>query len=137
MTAGAHEPYRQAEIKPPSNRSTGIVFACVAVVVAVLWRNTPAVVWSSLGIAAVLALVSLLIPAVLAPLNLVWFRFGLLLHKVMNPLIMLLMFAVVFVPGGFLMRLWHDPLAARRKGAASYWVERTRAKDATSMSNQF
>jgi hypothetical protein len=137
MSTGAHETYRQADIKPPSDRSTGIVFACVALIVAVLWRNTPAVLWWSLGIAAVLALVSLIIPSVLRPLNLLWFKFGLLLHKVMNPLIMFLMFALVFVPGGFLMRIWHDPLGARRKGAPSYWVERAREKAASSMSNQF
>jgi hypothetical protein len=137
MIASAHETYQQVDIKPPSNRSTGIVFACVAVVVAVFWRNSPLAMYWSLGVAAVLALVSLLVPVVLTPLNLVWFRFGLLLHKVMNPLIMFLMFAIVFVPGGFLMRLWHDPLAARRKGADSYWVERSRAKGTTSMSNQF
>ena len=129
MSTGAHETFSQADIKPPSDRSTGIVFACVALVVAVLWRNTPAVLWWSLGIAAALALVSLIVPSVLRPLNLLWFEFGLLLHKVMNPLIMFLMFV--------LMRIWHDPLGARRKGAPSYWVERARGKAASSMSNQF
>jgi len=137
MKTGFHEAFRQADVKPPSDRSTGLVFACVALIVAVLWRNTPAVLWWSLGIAAALALVSLLVPIVLRPLNWLWFRFGLLLHKVMNPLVMFLMFAVVFVPGGFLMRIWHDPLAARRKGASSYWVHRSRVKGTTSMSNQF
>jgi hypothetical protein len=137
MTTVAHESFDQAVVKPPSDRSTGIVFACVALVVAILWRNTPAVLWWSLGISAVLALISLVVPSVLRPLNLVWFRFGLLLHRVMNPLIMFLMFALVFVPGGLLMRIWHDPLGARRKGAASYWVERERGKSISSMSNQF
>jgi hypothetical protein len=137
MKAGFHESFRQGDVKPPSDRSTGLVFACVALIVAVLWRNSPTVLWWSLGIAAALAIVSLLVPAALRPLNWVWFRFGLLLHKVMNPLIMFLMFALVFVPGGFLMRLWHDPLAARRRGASSYWVQRARADGTSSMTNQF
>jgi hypothetical protein len=137
MAREFHESYQQAAVKLPSDRSTGIVFACVALIVAALWRNTPAVLWWSLGAAAGLALVSLTMPIVLRPLNWLWFRFGLLLHKVMNPLIMFLMFVLVFVPGGFLMRLWHDPLGARRKGGSSYWVERARDKNAGSMTNQF
>ena len=53
-------------------------------------------------------------PALLRPLNLLWFRFSMLLHRVVNPIVMFTIFAVVFVPGGLLMRLWRDPLRARR-----------------------
>ena len=89
--------------------------------------------------AAVLAALSLVAPKALKPLNLIWFRIGLLLHRVANPIVMLSMFALVFVPAGLIMRIWHDPLRSRRAGlGATYWIERTaNVQDAGSMTNQF
>ncbi len=136
MSKGFHESYQQGEVKPPSDRSTGLVFAAVAVIVAGLWRNAPTVPWVALGTAAVLLIVSLAVPIALRPLNWVWFRIGLLLHRVMNPLIMLAMFVLVFVPGGLLMRIWHDPMRSRRAASgSSYWIDRQ--KNDGSMANQF
>jgi len=141
MHKNFHESFgHSAAVEPPSERSTGLVFACVALVVAVLWRHTPTVLWTSVGVAAALAGVGLVAPRLLKPLNLLWFRFGLLLHRVVNPLVMLAMFAVVFVPGGLIMRLRHDPLRSRpaRGPGASYWIERQPGpKGAGSMANQF
>ena len=117
MPTNFHEIYGRGEVKLPSERSTGLVFAFVGVVVAVLWRNSPFVPWVALGVAGALAALSLLLPQSLKPLNLAWFQIGLLLHRVVNPLVMLAMFAVVFLPAGLLMRIWHDPLRSRRRGA--------------------
>jgi hypothetical protein len=136
MTTGFHETFAQGEVKPPTDRATGGVFAVVALIVATLWRNSPLVPWVALTLAVALAAASLVYPTLLRPLNWVWFRFGLLLHRVMNPLIMFVIFAVVFVPGGLLMRIWHDPLRSRRAaGGASYWIDRQ--KNNGSMANQF
>jgi predicted membrane metal-binding protein len=139
MAGNFHERFAQDAVKPPSERATGLVFAGVAVVVALLWRKDPLVLWWGLGIAAALALVSLLAPRLLKPLNIVWFKFGLVLHRIVNPLVMLALFTVVFVPAGALMRIWHDPLRLRRKPeAATYWIDRTASGHAKgSMINQF
>jgi hypothetical protein len=45
MNANFHESYAGGEIKPPSERSTGLLFAVVAVIIAVLWRDSPAMLW--------------------------------------------------------------------------------------------
>src|SRR5258705_8792049 len=110
-------------ITPPSERSTGLVFAAVALIAAAWWRNASVLPWVALGVAAVLAALSLRVPKVLKPFNLIWFRIGLLLHRVTNPLVMFAMFAVVFVPAGLIMRIWHDPLKSRR-ATQTYWIER-------------
>jgi hypothetical protein len=138
MRKNFHESFGHAEVKPPSERSTGLVFACVALLVAVWWRNTPNVLWIALGVAVALAAVSLAAPKLLKPLNWLWFRFGLLLHRVVNPLVMLAMFVVVFVPAGLIMRLRHDPLRSRRARGpeSSYWIDRT-ASAQSAMTNQF
>ena len=134
-----HESYEGSEIKPPSERSTGLLFAAVAVTVAVLGRNNSTVLWLALGIAAILAAVSLITPVLLKPLNMLWFQFGLLLHRVVNPIVMFAVFAAVFVPAGAIMRLWRDPLNSRPKtGASTYWIERRESGDTEgSMTNQF
>jgi hypothetical protein len=134
-----HESFALGAVKPPSDRSTGLVFSAVALLVALLWRNEPAVPLSALGLAAALALVSLTAPRLLRPLNSLWFEFGLLLHRIVNPLLMLALFALVFVPAGALMRLKRDPLRLRRQPEAStYWIGHEAGEDAAaSMANQF
>ena len=119
-----HESYTGGEIRPPSERSTGLAFAAVAAAVALLWRNSSMVPWLALSIAAGLTAISLTAPSVLTPLNIVWFKFGLLLHRVVSPIMLFAMFALAFVPAGIIMRIWRDPLRSQRiTSAASYWIE--------------
>lgn len=139
MRTNFHESFaRGGEIKPPSDRSTGLTFAAVAVIVAVLWRHSSTVPWAALGVAAILAAVSLMAPCLLRPLNILWFRLGLVLHRIVNPIVMFAVFAVVFVPAGAIMRLWRDPLRLRRTAGSTYWIERKELTDTEkSMTNQF
>ena len=139
MSKNFHESFASSAVKPPSERATGLVFTAVATIVAVLWRSDPSVHWSALAIAALLGLVSFLAPGLLKPLNLLWFKLGLLLHRIVNPVVMFALFVFVFVPAGALMRLWYDPLRRRRQPEApTYWIDRKPRADAeTSMTNQF
>src|SRR5262245_30264997 len=114
MQTNFHESYAGNEIKPPLERSTGLLFAAVAAIVAALWRNSPSVFWVGFVMAAMLAAVSLIAPVLLKPINILWFQFGLLLHRVVSPIVMFAMFAVVFVPAGAVVRLCRDPLKRRR-----------------------
>ena len=140
MPANFHESYEASETGAPSDRSTGLVFAAVAAIVAVLRYYTNATVpWLTLGIAVGLAAISLIAPSLLKPLNILWFRFGLLLHRIVNPIVMFAVFALVFVPAGIIMRIWRDPLRSRRmRAVSSYWIDRKEANGPTgSMTNQF
>lgn len=136
MAASSHESYTPQQVVMPSERSTGIVFTVVAVGIAAYWRNSPVIPWVALAVAIALCALSLFAPSVLKPLNIAWFRFGLLLHRVVNPLVMLAIFAVAIVPGGLIMRIWHDPLRSRRvKSDSSYWIDRSSSSGL--MTNQF
>jgi hypothetical protein len=134
-----HESYAQGEVKPPSARSTGFVFVGVAIIVAALSRHNPLIAAIALGAAVILLALSLLAPHILQPLNLVWFQIGMLMHRVVNPIVMFLMFAVAMVPAGLLMRLGHDPLRSKREpDAPTYWIEPDPAEaKLSSMKNQF
>jgi hypothetical protein len=139
MRENFHESYGHTGVKRPSDRSTGLVFSGVVLILAVWWRNHPVVPWVALGVAGALAASSLAMPQLLRPLNLVWFQIGLVLHRIVSPVVMFAMFGLVFLPAGLIMRLWHDPLRSRRTGQrTSYWIERAPAQQCpASMANQF
>ncbi len=139
MSGGAHDPLVTSRIKPPSARGTGIVFTAVALIVAVLARRNAPVWIGACAVAAALAAITLAKPSLLEPLNRAWFKLSLLLNRIVNPVIMLLVFIVAFLPMGLAMRLWRDPLLRKRRPEVkSYWVARTPSEGAvSSMRNQF
>ncbi len=127
-TAAVHERLsRREEIKGSSNRSFGLVFAAAFGLVGA-WPLTGGgeVRWWAVGLAVAFLAVAAARPALLAPLNRLWTAFGLLLHKVVNPVVMGLLFYTTVTPIGVLMRLvGKNPLALRREPAAeTYWRRR-------------
>ncbi|MRG70973.1 hypothetical protein GH722_04275 [Alphaproteobacteria bacterium HT1-32] len=127
--------------KMGSERSFAIVFAVVFVIIGAfpLLYDGAIRLWS-FGIAAVFLAAGFLFPVVLRPLNLLWFQIGLLMHRVVNPVIMGLIFFLAVMPTGLIMRaLGKDPL--RRsfdRDAKTYWITRDPpGPDAQSMKNQF
>ena len=138
MSKDFHEAYVDQEVPPPSERSTGIVFAVVAAIVGLIFHDSTVV----LAVCAVLCVgfagLAFMAPALLKPLNLLWFRFSLLLHKIVNPIVLGIMFLVAIVPFGLMMRIFRDPLRRKRTQGKSYWIERGKETPEThSMTNQF
>jgi hypothetical protein len=125
---GSHELQERDEVvKTSSDRSFGLVFAGFFVLLGGLsvykgdqrWE-----VWFPLGV--LFGVLALTAPQVLAPLNRVWAKFGLLLHAIISPVVIGLLFCVCITPIGFLMRLFgKDPLRLRfERDAPSYWIQR-------------
>lgn len=137
MASSFHERYDRPPPALPSDRSTGLVFAAIALAVAYFWRANGATLTAALAISVIFVACSLAAPRVLHPLNVAWMRFAHLLSRVMNPVVMLALFAGVIVPAGLLMQRFRDPLRHRRIGSeTSYWVHR-QPQERTSMKNQF
>ena len=141
---GLHEDLRRDEIvAPPSEKSFGITFAVVAGLLAVWfwWRHDwAAAAWIALVASATFLGLAFLAPHALRPLNLVWLRFGLLLHKVVNPIIMGLLFFGVITPMGVVMRAFGKDFLrlAKTPGDQTYWVPREAHDPALhSMRNQY
>lgn len=135
-----HESYTErTAVKSGSERSFGLVFAAVFGVVA-LWPlldGGDVRVWASI-VAVCFALSALVYPAVMKPLNFVWFKFGLLLHKIVNPIIMGMLFYVTIMPIGLIMRLSGKDILNLKidKSAPSYWIKRE-SPEPDSLRNQF
>ncbi len=136
MAKNFHEHYDRPELPLPPDRSTGLVFTAVALIVAYFWRGNGTVMAVALGIAAILGAVSMFVPIAIRPLNIVWMKFALLLSKVMNPIVMGVLFLVAIVPAGLLMQLVRDPLRRRRPTGDTYWVRHEKL-ESSSMKNQF
>lgn len=125
----AHESYvREESVQGSPNRSFGLLFAVVFALIGLLplMFGGVARLWAII-VAAVFLVAALAFPGVLAPLNRLWMRFGLLLHRIVSPVVLGIMFFGVITPIGLVMRLFgKDPLRLQLdKAAASYWIERT------------
>src|SRR2546423_9425325 len=94
-----------------SDRAFGLVWSAFFLVIAigpVFFRG--AIHTWSLVLSVAFGLVALIVPGLLAPLNRVWTKFGLLLHKVISPLVSGIMFFLVITPTGLVMRLFGKDL---------------------------
>jgi hypothetical protein len=103
----------------PSNRSFGWTFVGVCGLGAILYP------WA-LALAALLALVTITRESWLTPLNRAWMRFGELLGRVVNPIVLGIIFFGVFTPVGLVMRAFGRDAMCRRfePKAPTYWVKR-------------
>ena len=114
-------------VKSSSDRSFGIVFAVVFAAIGLwpfLFGGT--VRWWSLAIATVFAVLAAIRPGLLAPLNRLWTKLGLLLNAIVSPLVMGLLFYVVITPFALFMRLTGKDLLHLKRDprAHSYWILR-------------
>jgi len=125
------------KIEISSNRSFGIVFFVFFLIIS-LWPlkiGQDIRLWS-LVISIIFLLLGLFNSKLLTPLNRIWFKFGLLLGKVVSPIIMGLVFFFVVTPTGLIMKfLGKDLLNLKKSKSKSYWVEKK--NENTSMKKQF
>ena len=125
------------DIKISSNRSFGIVFFIVFLLIALypLSYGGEIRVWSTV-ISFIFLVLGLLNSKILTPLNKIWFKFGIFLSKIISPLIMGIIFFLVVTPIGLIMRIFgKDILNLKYNKNQSYWIEKSGPK--SKMKNQF
>ena len=125
------------DVKIGSNRSFGIVFFAVFLIIAIypLINSGELRLWS-LIISITFLVLGLVNSKILNPLNKFWFKFGIFLGKIISPFVMGIIFFLVVTPIGLLMRLLNkDLLNLKFNNSHSYWIEKTEPK--SKMKNQF
>ena len=125
------------DVKISSNRSFGIVFFVVFLLIALYPFTFGGEIrlWS-LIISLIFLILGLFNSTILSPLNKIWFKFGLFLGKIVSPLIMGIIFFLVVTPIGFIMRLLgKDLINLKYNNNKSYWIEKKGPK--SKMKNQF
>ena len=139
----SHETFdREEAVQGGTDRSFGVVFSAVFLILG-LWpplrHGLPVRGWM-LAVSAALLAIAILRPSLLHPANAVWRRVGLLMQKVVNPVVTAVMYYAVFTPMACLLRLCgKDLLALRREpGAGTYWIVRNPpGPEPESMKRQF
>ena len=125
------------DVKISSNRSFGLVFFIVFLLVAIytLINQGEIRIWSVL-ISLLFLILGIINSKFLTPLNKVWFKFGIFLGKLISPVVMGIIFFLVVTPIAFLMRMLNkDLLNLKFNKKSSYWIEKTDPK--STMKNQF
>ena len=125
------------EIKIGSNKNFGIVFFVVFLLIALypLTSDQEIRLWS-LIISIIFLILGLFNSKILRPLNILWFKFGIFLGKIVSPIIMGVIFFFVVTPIAILMRfIGKDLLNLKYNKKKTYWIEKNGPK--SKMKNQF
>lgn len=111
----------------PTDRKFGFVFVVVFLLAAFsLYRHGHSLYWLFIGLAALTLLIALVKPGLLRPANKAWMALGLLLSKIVTPVVLAVLFFVIFSPIGLIMKAFGRDAMRRKISAAtsSYWIVR-------------
>jgi len=120
-----------------SNRSFGVVFFVFFLIISLFpLLNDNDIRYWSLILSIIFLVLGLLNSNLLTPLNNLWFKFGILLGKVISPFIMGTIFFIIVTPIGIIMKiLKKDLLNLKFNNKKTYWIEKNGPK--SKMKNQF
>ena len=125
------------EIKRSSNKSFGIVFFIVFLIIGFwpLFDISTYRLWAII-IAFTFLILGCINSKLLTPLNILWFKFGLFLGKIVSPLVMGIIYFFVVTPTGLLMKIFRkDLLNLKFNNKKTYWIEKHESK--SKMKDQF
>ena len=128
---------KNQKIKIGSNKSFGIVFFIVFLVIA-FWPmlNGNEINYWLLTMSIVFLILGLINSKILTPLNKIWFKFGILLGNVIAPIVMGIIFFLIVTPTSIIMKiLGKDVLNLKKNNNNSYWIEKSEQN--SEMKNQF
>ena len=125
------------KIKLGSNRSFGIVFFIVFLIISIypLLNDNSIRLWS-LVIGIIFLILGLVESKILTPLNIIWMKLGMYLGIIVSPIVMGIVFFLVVTPISFIMKILRkDLLNLKMNKESTYWIEKDEIK--SSMKNQF
>tara|TARA_B100001121_G_C18308553_1_gene443097 strand:+ start:191 stop:577 length:387 start_codon:yes stop_codon:yes gene_type:complete len=126
-----------SETNTSSNRSFGIVFSIVFLIIAIypLINNEDIRNWS-LIVSLIFLILGYLKSRILTPLNSLWFKFGIFLGRIVSPIILGVIYYFIVTPTSILMRLFKkDLLNLKFSNNNSYWINKHGPK--SKMKNQY
>lgn len=112
----------------PTDRSFGLTFAGVFTVLAAWLAYKGSGHWiASLSVAAAFGLLALVFARILHPLNVAWMWFGGVLNRIVSPIVLGIIFFVVFTPVSLIFKLRGRDILSRKfePSQPSYWLHRT------------
>ena len=131
---------KYVKVELPSNRKFGIFFIFVFFITSSYFflGDRILISYAFFALAVVLLLITFTNEDALLPLNKLWMRFGQLMGKIISPIVLGIIFFVIFTPYGLVMRLFgRDELRLKLGKRESYWKLRKQVKPQTSFRKQF
>lgn len=126
----------------PSEKRFGLLFTVVFALVGIYahfkgWGQTSVITLAVLS--GLIALITMILPKLLAPFNRLWFELGQLMGRIVSPIVLGAIFFLILTPVALVTRLFgRDELRLKRKAVNSYWIERkSENSTAESFKNQF
>ena len=114
------------DIKIGSNKSFGIVFFIVFLIIALypMLKGQDLRLWS-LIISFIFLILGMINSSILTPLNKIWFKFGILLGNIISPIVMAIVFFGVVLPTGIVMKILRkDLIGLKKNNKNTYWIEK-------------
>ena len=111
----------------PSNRKFGLVFGTIFFAAGIYSTIYLHIFWTItfVALATLLTFLAVVVPTWLALLNRLWFQLGLLLGRVVNPIVLGVIFFIFITPVAMITRLFgRDELLIRKRTVSTYWLER-------------
>jgi hypothetical protein len=97
----------------------------IVFVIIFFYIDLKVVKYTCLAVASIFFLTSIFKATLLNHLNILWYQFGIRLSKIINPLVLGIIFFFIITPTGIIGRLLgRDPLRLKKKATSSYWIER-------------
>ena len=126
--------------KPASDKSFGLLVAFILFLLSIyfIYSDSSYLTHTS-SLTALAILISLTIPKLFAPLNFIWFKLGLLLSRIVNPVVLGIMYFILISPLAIILRLFgRDELRLYNKQGSSKWIIRDQQEiDPKSFRNQY
>jgi hypothetical protein len=112
-------------IKTKSNVTFGILFFILFLIIGFYPLKSDGVVrvWS-IFLSLVFIIVTIIKPNLLTFLNKLWIKFGILLGKIISPIVLSLIFLFVVTPTGMLIRILKKDVMGLKREKSSYWINR-------------
>ena len=112
-------------IKPKDNITFGILFFIFFLIIGLYPLKSGEVirVWSTI-LSLIFLIITITKPNLFTYLNRLWIKFGMLLGKIISPIVMGLVFFFVVTPIGILVRVLKKDVMGLKRGAPSYWINR-------------
>ncbi len=111
-------------IKLPSNRKFGFLFTIIFFLIGSYFfiKENSAIYFLSFTISLIFGIITIFNSNILLPLNKIWMRFGLLIGSIVSPIVLGMIFFIIFTPLSIIMKIiGRDELLIKLKKQVSYW----------------
>jgi len=112
-------------IKRKDNIAFGIIFFVFFLIIGIYPLKTGEIIriWSII-LSAIFLITTIVKPDLFTSLNKIWIQFGILLGKIISPIVISLVFFFVVTPMGFFVRLSKKDIMGLKKSKSSYWINK-------------